>query len=166
MITFSSLGVDDADEVTVDFPDQSLTYQIRRGLDGVLRAVGTRTGDVLSEEQFDRLLKLAQGWSASKTAAPPARKPGVVRARVLDEASRAVLQDRTVTHGADLEQSFAAIAAHWSVLFGVPVEPHQVPLAMNLLKIVRANNNPKHLDNWTDQAGYAACGAEIAEESL
>ena len=35
---------------------------------------------------------------------------------------------------------------------------------MVLLKIARAKENPKHMDNWVDMAGYATCAGEIAAE--
>jgi len=33
---------------------------------------------------------------------------------------------------------------------------------MVLFKAARAKGNPQHVDNWTDIAGYAACGGGIA----
>lgn len=112
-----------------------------------------------TENTLRQLLKAREGSRARLDAAP---QPGVTRAKVLDFAGQAVLIDRAKTHGQDLEDSFAVIARYWTNLFGVVVEPWQVPLAMSLLKIARTNQNPKHLDNWVDQAGYAACGAEVA----
>lgn len=83
------------------------------------------------------------------------------RKTVLDGAAAAVLRDRQATHGAP-ENSFPAIASMWATIFGVPVQPWQVPLALAALKIVRANTTPTHADNWVDLAGYAACGGELA----
>lgn len=190
----ASLKGGDVVEVTWD-DDTTALYDIERSRvadnDSPLRVRGRRTDTTQHLEVFSLMLaKMARSYGHApegsalrkledklspkptfhkQEVAPevqPPAKPGVIRAKVLEDASEAVLRDRTVTHGGNLEQSFAAIAAHWTILFGVDVEPWQVPLAMNLLKIVRANHNPKHLDNWTDQAGYAACGAELADEPL
>jgi hypothetical protein len=83
------------------------------------------------------------------------------RSDILNAADHAVTVDRAATHGA-LEDSFAAIAAIWSVRLGVTVTPAQVALLMVDLKTVRAWSNPGHADNWIDLAGYAACGGELA----
>jgi hypothetical protein len=85
----------------------------------------------------------------------------LTRATVLDVAKRAVTRDRAATHGA-LENSFAEIAAIWSVRLGVTVTPAQVAIMMVDLKTVRAWGNPGHADNWVDIAGYAACGGELS----
>jgi hypothetical protein len=83
------------------------------------------------------------------------------RTAVLDVAKQAVTKDRAATHGA-LANSFAAIAAIWSVRLGVPVTAAQVSIMMVDLKTVRAWGNPGHADNWVDIAGYAACGGELS----
>lgn len=83
------------------------------------------------------------------------------RATILDTALKAVTKDRAATHGA-LESSFGQIAAIWSVRLGVTVTPAQVAIMMIDLKTVRGWGNPRHVDNWVDIAGYAACGGELA----
>lgn len=88
----------------------------------------------------------------------------LTRAAVLDAAAQACLKSRAATHGA-LEDSFAAIAAIWSVRLGVPVTAAQVSIMMVDLKTVRAWGNPHHADNWVDIAGYAACGGELSGAS-
>ncbi len=90
-----------------------------------------------------------------KVAAP------LTRAAVLGAAAQACLKSRAATHGA-LEDSFAAIAAIWSVRLGVTVSPAQVAIMMVDLKTVRAWGNAGHADNWIDIAGYAACGGELS----
>ena len=87
------------------------------------------------------------------------------RAGILDAARQAVTVDRAATHG-DIEDSFAKLAAVWSVLLGVPVSAEQAALILATLKIVRAWGNPGHADNWVDLAGYAACGGEIAARRM
>jgi hypothetical protein len=86
---------------------------------------------------------------------------GATRAAIRDDAKAAVTVDRAATHGAP-ESSFAQIAAIWSVRLGVSLTPAQVAILMIDLKTVRGWNNPGHLDNWIDMAGYAACGGELA----
>lgn len=83
------------------------------------------------------------------------------RSEILGTARIAVTQDRAATHG-DIENSFADIAAIWSIRLGVTVRPDQVALLLIDLKTVRAWGNPAHADNWVDLAGYAACGGELA----
>lgn len=83
------------------------------------------------------------------------------RAAILDAARQAVTVDRAATHG-DVEDTFTAIASLWSSYLDTQIQPHDVALMMALLKIARAQGNPGHLDNWTDLAGYAACGGEMA----
>lgn len=84
-----------------------------------------------------------------------------VRAEILAAAAQAVTVDRAATHGA-AEQSFAQIAALWSVRLGVEITAEQVAILLVDLKTVRAWGNPDHFDNWVDIAGYAACGGEVA----
>lgn len=83
------------------------------------------------------------------------------RAEVLDAARQAVMVDRAATHG-DVERNFEMIAGLWSVYLGVQVTPADVGQMMILLKSARAKQNPGYADNWVDQAGFAACGGEIA----
>lgn len=95
---------------------------------------------------------------------------GTLRAKILDDARQAVTADRQATHGRP-EDTFAAIAEFWGVYLNgirdpatgwVEVAPHDVAAMLALLKIARLMANHEHEDNWTDLAGYAACGAELA----
>lgn len=86
-----------------------------------------------------------------------------VRQRALDDAAECVLRDRNVTHG-EPEDSFPAIAKGWSVLVGKEITPSQACLMLAWLKIVRANGNPDHWDNYPDLLGYGACAAECADK--
>lgn len=79
------------------------------------------------------------------------------------EAAREAVAARGAHYGKP-ENNFRAVAGLWSTLFGVKVEPHQVALAMILLKVARANYDPLHADSFVDAAGYAACGIEVASE--
>lgn len=85
----------------------------------------------------------------------------VNRTRILETANEYVTKDRAATHG-DVEGSFAKLAAIWGERIGVSIRADQVAIMMLDLKTVRAWDNPKHLDNWIDMAGYAACGGEVA----
>lgn len=90
------------------------------------------------------------------------------RDQVLATAAALVTSERAATHG-DMENNFATIAAYWKLYLrsrGMPVpnlDAADVAAMMALLKLARAGSNPRHLDNWVDLAGYAACGAEVAK---
>lgn len=86
------------------------------------------------------------------------------RADLLDAAKGYVTQDRNASYGGP-EQSFQTIADLWSVHLRSPITATDVAVMMALLKIARLSANPAHLDSWTDLAGYAACGGEIATET-
>ncbi len=83
------------------------------------------------------------------------------RVDILLDARLAVTVDRAATHGA-AEDSFARIAAIWSLRLGVEITAAQVALMMVDFKTVRAWGNPSHTDNYVDIAGYAALAGEIA----
>lgn len=84
-----------------------------------------------------------------------------IRARTLDTARSCVMQDRNLQYGPP-EDSFAEVAKRWSIHLGVEVQPHDVPLMLIDLKLVRAKKSPRKADHYVDIAGYAACGAETA----
>jgi hypothetical protein len=88
-------------------------------------------------------------------------QPTSLRADILDAAAACVLTDRQKTHGAP-ENTFGMIAAMWSAYLGVKIEPHEVCSMMSLLKIARSKAAPNNMDNWVDNAGYSACGGELA----
>jgi len=90
-----------------------------------------------------------------------------VRSAILRQANEIINKDRAATHG-DAEDSFTAIAAYWSVYLSlatgtdIKLNPLDVALMMDLFKTARIHNNPQHMDNWLDKAGYTAIGGEIA----
>lgn len=84
------------------------------------------------------------------------------RAHILDTAKAAVTQDRQATHG-NPEDTFGLIAAYWSAHLDLRITAHDVGVMMALFKLARIKGNPKHLDSYTDAAGYIACAAEVGE---
>ena len=86
------------------------------------------------------------------------------RAAVLDTAKEYVTKDRAADHG-DMEDNFRTIASYWNTHLGIDfIEPQDVAVMMNLLKVARIRQNEKHLDNWIDACGYMACGGEIVSK--
>jgi hypothetical protein len=85
---------------------------------------------------------------------------------LLDKAKAAVA-DRGLNYGRP-EDNFLRIARRWRVhllnAYGVEVAltAASVAIMMQDMKIARLENDPSHEDSWVDNAGYAACGAEIA----
>jgi hypothetical protein len=82
------------------------------------------------------------------------------REQMLDEAKAIVTRSRAQQY-APPGQDFKNIADIWSVLLKVRVSPEQVAQCMVALKLCRLIHTPAHEDNWTDIAGYAACGYEV-----
>lgn len=80
---------------------------------------------------------------------------------VLHHAAQTIAGDRQDDYG-DAAHSFQRIAALWTTLLGVPVEPWQVAQMMAALKLSRITTSPEKTDSWVDLAGYAALGATLA----
>lgn len=87
----------------------------------------------------------------------------MTRSEMLDKAKEIVTKDRQAQHGKP-EDSFGKIADYWSAYLGIPLKGYDVANLMILLKIARAQINPTNYDNYTDAAGYAACGCELATD--
>lgn len=83
------------------------------------------------------------------------------RADILDTAKQYVTQDRAADHGS-MERNFDLIAQYWSLHVGVTISSLDVGIMMAMLKLARMQNNPAHMDNYIDCAGYMACAGEIA----
>lgn len=86
------------------------------------------------------------------------------------------LTDREIVHG-NSDDTLSTIAEVWTSVLNrifiqqgatkeIILHPAHVSLLMNALKICRAIENPYHIDNWVDQAGYAACGAISINKEL
>lgn len=88
--------------------------------------------------------------------------------RLLQEAMETVANRGEAYDGA--EDNFIRIARYWSNhllnAYNMDFEfsPTDVALMMALMKIARLDFNPTHHDSYVDVAGYAACGADIAEK--
>ena len=94
---------------------------------------------------------------------PPAPVEVVTRSSILSTAKSYITRDRQADHG-DAEDNFSRIAGYWSLHTGVTLTATDVAVMMALLKVARIKQNPQHVDNWVDGAGYFACGGEIANK--
>lgn len=91
---------------------------------------------------------------------------------VLTSANNAVNGARQENYGTPA-YNFTTIAGLWNVYLTsahvvepdgtIGIRPEQVAIMLSLLKIARLNTSPTHRDSWVDIAGYAACGAAVAE---
>lgn len=64
------------------------------------------------------------------------------------------------------ENSFRLISYYWGTYLGINLRADQVADMLELLKIARRQNQPFHLDNYIDSAGYAILAGEIAFEQV
>lgn len=100
-----------------------------------------------------------------KLFASPSSPKTITKEELLDRA-KATVADRGLNYGKP-KDNFARIARYWNVhlqnRYGEPtaIDAVDVALMMNLMKVARLDNEPRHLDSWIDMAGYAACGANI-----
>ena len=94
---------------------------------------------------------------------PPAPVEVVTRSKILSTAKSYITRDRQADHG-DAEDNFSRIAGYWSLHTGTTLTATDVAVMMALLKVARIKQNPQHVDNWVDGAGYFACGGEIANK--
>lgn len=83
------------------------------------------------------------------------------RKNIIEKVAKAILSDRQDTYGSP-EDSFQLIAMYWSLYLGIAIRPDQVADMMELLKVARRQNQPFHLDNYIDGAGYAILAGELA----
>lgn len=86
-----------------------------------------------------------------------------LRTKALERVKGYVCKDRQATHG-DAEDNFRQIAAYWALYKGYPFTPGDVAAMMALVKIARMKTSPDYVDNWDDLAGYAICGAGLADK--
>lgn len=87
----------------------------------------------------------------------------MTRDEILKTASDLINGDRAKDYG-PAKKNHEDIAVGWSVIFGVPVNAHQVARAMAWLKICRLSKTDTHIDSYVDAAAYIALAGEIATE--
>lgn len=83
------------------------------------------------------------------------------RKNIIEKVAKTILNDRQDTYGSP-ENSFQLIAMYWGLYLGINIRPDQVADMMELLKVARRQNQPFHLDNYIDSAGYAILAGELA----
>ena len=83
-----------------------------------------------------------------------------MNATMLLQHAAGVVEQRERIYGPP-EESFAQIAARWSLVLGINISPAQVALCLIDLKVARLTRDPSHLDSIVDVAGYAACLREV-----
>ena len=84
-----------------------------------------------------------------------------VKREILERAITLIMGDREEDYG-EAHKNFSDIAALWSVVLEVDVQPWQVAACMSQLKLARAITTPTHADSWVDMAGYVGLAAELA----
>lgn len=84
-----------------------------------------------------------------------------IRKNIVEKVAKTILNDRQDTYGSP-ENSFQLIAMYWGLYLGINIRPDQVADMMELLKVARRQNQPFHLDNYIDSAGYAILAGELA----
>lgn len=89
------------------------------------------------------------------------------RESVLEEARNYITKDRNSSYG-EPENNFQTIANLWNAYIGGDrmFQPHDVAVLMSLVKVARIKTSPHKRDNWVDGAGYMACGAEVAHNTI
>ena len=84
---------------------------------------------------------------------------------ILQKAKDAI-DDRGPNYGHPREH-FLRISELWSTILGVDISVEEVGMMMMGVKMARIMENPKHLDNWIDIAGYAGVtGQAIIEDQI
>lgn len=89
---------------------------------------------------------------------------GTERNKILKTANDLIDGDRAREYGDALEMH-RRIAAGWTEILGVNVEPHEVALCMAWLKISRLVEKPDHADSYVDLVAYGALAGEIQKRN-
>lgn len=87
----------------------------------------------------------------------------MTRDELLKTAARLTGKDRKETYG-DLYLLHWRIAAIWTAILEIEVQPEQVAQCMAGLKLARLAGNPTHEDSGIDGAAYFGIAVELATE--
>ena len=117
-------------------------------------------GTVYVETNTDEYCDVWYADQYEVVPSPGSTSPSVKRG-ILERAIGLITGDREEDYG-EAHKNFSDIAALWSVVLGVDVQPWQVAACMSQLKLARAIKTPTHVDSWTDMAGYVGLAAELA----
>lgn len=82
------------------------------------------------------------------------------RRKIIKAAADLMDGERAKDYG-DAYEMHRRIAAGWSEILGVKVEPHEVALCMGWLKIARLVESPGHEDSYVDLVAYGSLAGEI-----
>lgn len=74
--------------------------------------------------------------------------------------------DRRVQVYGDPVIGFAEIAEMWTTYVGYPIQAHQVPMMMLLMKVVRSKTSPDYSDHSDDIEGYLDIFRKIIGEDM
>lgn len=85
------------------------------------------------------------------------------RKEILEEATHLIYNDRQADYGTP-QENHDRVAKLWSVVLGIDVQPYQVALCMNQVKVARLVQTPTKVDGWVDGAAYMGIGGELATE--
>lgn len=88
-------------------------------------------------------------------------KQWVTRESILLTANELTHGPRDGVYGTP-QKNHERIAAMWSVILGIEVQPYQAALCMAALKIARLVASPDHVDSYVDGAAYMAIAGELA----
>lgn len=82
------------------------------------------------------------------------------RKTIMKSAADLMDGERAKDYG-DAYEMHRRIAAGWSEILGVKVEPHEAALCMAWVKIARLVETPGHSDSYVDLVAYGALAGEI-----
>lgn len=82
------------------------------------------------------------------------------RKKIMKAAADLMDGERAQDYG-DAHEMHRRIAAGWTEILGVKVEPHEAALCMAWLKIARLVETPGHEDSYVDGVAYFALAGEI-----
>lgn len=102
-----------------------------------------------------------KAWADKKIA--PLVDP---KAALLDGAKVAVCRDRNADYGNPADNFGRTVDLINAVLkdkLKAPITSAEFALMMIQVKVARLMHEPMKTDSWTDIAGYAACGSEVAQ---